>query len=112
MLLSGGVGTFHRSETSLATSLADSRSLDPKTPFFTSCEAIELAETGHGRYEWRDLPVRLLIILHALRLECEKSMDWTASSQRSLLFSSSLESKVVAAWLDSSVPEGACKKEW
>ena len=52
-------------------------------PFFTSCEAMEFAETGHMREERPDLPLSLLIVLHALRLDCEKSMELTASSHRS-----------------------------
>jgi len=32
---------------------------------------MEFAETGHGREERPDLPVSLLMVLHALRLECE-----------------------------------------
>ena len=44
---------------------------------------MELAETGHMREERPDLPVSLLMVLHPLRLECEKSMELTASSHRS-----------------------------
>jgi len=40
---------------------------------------MEFAETGHWR-ERPDLPVSLLMVLLALRLECEKSMEFTASS--------------------------------
>jgi len=43
-------------------------------PFLTSCEAMEFAETGHRREERPGLPVSLLIVLHALRLECEKPL--------------------------------------
>jgi len=35
---------------------------------------MELAEMGHKREEHPDLPVSLLMVLHALRLESEK---WT-----------------------------------
>jgi len=52
-------------------------------PFFTNCEAMEFAETGHMREESPDLSVSLLMVLHALRLECEKLMELTASSHRS-----------------------------
>ena len=45
-----------------------------------------LAETGQLRGLCRDLPVRLLIMLHAFLLECEKSMFGTASDHRSLRF--------------------------
>jgi len=36
---------------------------------------MEFGETGHGQEEHQNLQVSLLIVLHALRLECEKSMD-------------------------------------
>ena len=44
---------------------------------------MEFAETGHWREGCPDLPVSSLIVLHALRLECKKSMELTASSHRS-----------------------------
>jgi len=44
---------------------------------------MEFAETGHKRDERPDLPVSLSMVLHALRLECEKSMVVTASTHRS-----------------------------
>ena len=37
---------------------------------FTSCEVIEFAEMEHRREERPDLPVCLLMVLQALRLEC------------------------------------------
>ena len=47
------------------------------------------------------LPARKAIkILHAFRLECEKSMLRTASDYRSLRFLSSLVSRAVAALLE------------
>ena len=46
------------------------------------------------------VPEGVVKILHALRQECEKSIVWTASHQRSLLLRSSLESRAVAALLD------------
>jgi len=49
-------------------------------PFFTSCEAIEFAEMGHRREKCPDLPESLLMVLHVLLLECEKSMELTAFS--------------------------------
>jgi len=61
------VGTFHRSDTSLYTSLVYSWF----RLVFTSCEAMEFAELWHRREECLDLPVRLLMVLHALRLGCE-----------------------------------------
>jgi len=62
-------------------SLVGSQSLVMCAPFFTNCEAMEFAETGHTWEERSDQPVSLLIVLHALRQECEKSMELTASSQ-------------------------------
>jgi len=35
---------------------------------------MEFAETGHRQEEYPDLPVSLLMVLHALRLECEKDV--------------------------------------
>ena len=71
---------------------------------------MELAVTGHRREERPDLPVRLLMVLHALRLECEKSMELTASSHRSCFFYSSRDSRDEAA-LSESVSTGARMKE-
>jgi len=51
------------------------------------------AETGHKREERPDLQVSLLTVLYALQLECEKSMELTASSHRSCFFCSSRESR-------------------
>ena len=81
-----GVGIFHRSVNSLLTSLVDLRSLVLCAPFFASCKVMEFAETDHRREERPDLPVSLLIILHTLQLECEKSMDLRASYHRSCFF--------------------------
>ena len=47
--LSAGVGILQSSDTSLSTSLVNSRSFVLYVPFLTSCEAIELAEMGQGR---------------------------------------------------------------
>jgi len=41
-------------------------------PFFTRCEAMAFAEMGHKREECPILSVRLLMVLQAFRLECEK----------------------------------------
>jgi len=73
--------------------LVGSRSLVLCAPFFTNCEAMEFAETGHTREEHPDPPVSLLIVFHALRLECEKSMELTNSSRRSCFFCCSRESR-------------------
>jgi len=59
------------------------------------------AETGHRREGRPDLPVSLLIVLHALRLECEKSMELTASSHHSCFFCCSRESRDEAALSES-----------
>jgi len=47
-------------------------------PILHEFEVMEFAEKGHRREERPDLPVSLLIVLHALRLECEKTMELTA----------------------------------
>jgi len=47
ILLPSGVGIFHRPDSSLLTSLVDSRFLVTCGPFFMSCKAIEFAEMGH-----------------------------------------------------------------
>ena len=78
-------------------------------PFFTNCEVMEFAETGHMREERPDLPVSLLMVLHALRLEFEKSIKLTASCHRSCFFCCSLESRDEAA-LSEAVPTGALIK--
>ena len=76
-------------------------------PFFMSCEVMEFAEVGHRQEKRPDLPVSLLIVLHTLRLECEKSMDLTASSHRSCFFCYSRDE----AALSESVPTRVWMKE-
>ena len=88
---------------------ACSRSLVLCAPLVTNCGDMEFAETGHWQKERPDLPVSLLMVLHALRLECEKSMQFTASSYRSCLFCPILDSRDEAAL--ESVPTGARVKE-
>ena len=73
------------------------------SPFLIKWDAIASAETGQWRGECRDLPVRLFKILHAFRLECEKSMLRTASDHESLRFPSIFVSKAVAVKLESSL---------
>ena len=109
ILWPSGVGIFHRSNSSLLTSLVDFRSTVLCAPFFTSCEAMEFVEEGQCWKERPDLPVSLLIVLHALRLECEKSMEYTAFSHRSC-FCPSRDSSDEAA-LSESVTAGARVKE-
>ena len=58
-----------------------------------------LAETGQLRGLCRNLPVRLLIVLHAFLFEYEKSMFRTTSGHRSLRFLSSQFIRAVAACL-------------
>jgi len=94
----------------LLNSLVDSRPPVLRVPFFTSCEAMEFSEPGQRREECPDLPVSLLSVLHALRLECEKSTDLTASSHRSCFFCCSQESKDEVA-LSEAVTTGAQIKE-
>jgi len=48
---------------------------------------------GHRQEERPDLPVSLLMVFQALRLECEKSMELTASSHRSRFFCCSQDSR-------------------
>jgi len=64
---------------------------------------------GHAQEERPDLPVSLLIVLHGLRLECEKSMELTAPSHRSC-FCCNRESRDEAD-LSEAVPTGARIKE-
>ena len=70
-----------------------------------------LVETGQLQGLCRNLPARLLIVLHAFLLECEKSMFRTASDHRSLRFLSSQVIRAVAALLDWS-PAGGCRNVW
>jgi len=88
-------------------SLVDLQLLVMYARFFTSCEAMDFAETGHIREERPDLPVSSLMVLHAMQLECEKAMELTASSHRSY---SGRESRDEAA-LSESVPSGVRMKE-
>jgi len=66
-----GVGIFYWSDSSLLTSLVDSRSPVLCAMFFTSCKVMEFARWGteHRWKERPDLPVSLLMVLHTLRLE-------------------------------------------
>ena len=70
-----------------------------------------LAETGQLRGLCRDLPVRLLIVLHAFLLKCEKSMFWIASDHQCWRFLSSQVIRAVAALIDWS-PAGDCRNVW
>jgi len=99
-----------KTDASLLTGFVDLRSLVLCAPFFASCEAIEFAEMGYRREECPDLLAILLVVLHALRLECENSMELTASSYRSCLFWSSRKSRDEEA-LSESVPTGPQRKE-
>ena len=65
---------------------------------------------GHRQEERPDLPVSLLMVLHALRLEFEKSMELTASSYRSCFFCCSSDRRDVAALLESVPIEALMKR--
>ena len=86
ILWPSGVKIFHKSDSSLFTSLVDSRLLSLCAPFFTSCEAVEYVETGRWCKERPGLPVSLMMAIHALWLECENSMELTALSRRFCFF--------------------------
>ena len=66
-------------DTSEATNQADSRHVTGKIPFPTNCNAMEFAEMGHLHEVCLDLPVNLLRVLHAKKLECEKSIKSMSS---------------------------------
>ena len=68
-----------------------------EVPLFTSCDAMELAVIGHSPKDGLDLPVNLFYVLHALRLECVKSILWIASSHRVRLLLSSFVIRELAA---------------
>jgi len=71
---------------------------------------MEFVVTDHRREDGPDLPVSLLMLLHALRLECQKSMELTASYHRSWFFCCSRESRAETV-LSESVPTGALVKK-
>ena len=101
ILWPSGVGIFHRSDSSLLTSLVGSRSPVLCALFFINCEAMEIAEMGHTREERPDLPVSFLMVLHALWRT--KSMVLTAFSHRSCFFGCSRESRDEAALSEQSL---------
>ena len=59
-----------------------------------------LAVMGRSPRGGLDLPVSLFIVLHALRLECVKSIFWTVSSHHVRLLLSSLVIRELAARSD------------
>jgi len=69
-----GSATFHRSDTCLLMNIVNSCSSILCVLFFTSCEAMMFAETGHSWEECPDLPVSLLMVLYTLQPECENLM--------------------------------------
>jgi len=71
---------------------------------------MEFDEKGHRQEMHPDLPLSLLVVLHALRLECEMLMEFTASSHHSYFFFLSQESRDEAS-LSVSVPAGTRRKE-
>ena len=101
-----GVGIFQSSEVSSLTSLVVSWSLVSYFPFRISCDAMAFAEIEHWRGRCLKWPVRLLIMVHALRLEWVKSMDWAASFHLLRLSLSSFCNRAEAVLLDSG-PLGA-----
>jgi len=74
-----GVGTLRRWDSSLLMSLVDPWSPVFCSTFFTSSNAMEFVETGRRREEFPDLPMSLMMGLHALRLQCETSLELTTS---------------------------------
>jgi len=88
ILFPSGVQTSHRSDSSLLTSLVDLQLPVLCALIFMSCEAMEYADMQHRREQHPDLPVRLLMVLHALQLDCKKLMELTASSHCSCFFCS------------------------
>ena len=101
MLHSLDVVVLQRSAVSWRTAQEKSRFIPVYAPFFTTCAAIAFAVTGHVRGARSDLPVKLFKVLHAIRLVCEKSMEWTASFQRWCLFLPRVERRAVAESLAS-----------
>jgi len=90
ILCPSGVGTFHRLDSSLLMSLVDSRPLVLCAPFFTSCEAMEFAKTGHRQEECPDLPVSLLLVdVPRLGARVREVDGIDNSSHRSCFFCSS-----------------------
>jgi len=87
--------------------LVDSRLPVLFFPFFMSCEVMEFAEGA----QTRGVSISAGTFIDGaprLRLECEKSIELTASSHRSCLFCSSRESRDEAA-LSESFPTGSRK---
>ena len=110
-LIGVAFGVLRRSDTSFDTSRVNSRSAPSYFPFLTSRAPMTVAETGQWWRECLDLPVRLLTILYAFLLECEKSMFWTASNQRVLRFLSNVVRRVVASLLNW-LSFRDCRKSW
>ena len=76
----------------------------PVCPVLQKLGGDGVCRDGHCQKDRPDLAVRLLMVLHAMGLECEKSMELTASSHRPC-FCPSRESRDEAA-LSESVPLG------
>ena len=70
-------GIFQSYEISSPINLVVSRSFVLYFSFLISWEAMAFAEIGHWRRGYLEWPVRVLIMLHVLRLKWVKSMDWT-----------------------------------
>ena len=99
-MLTSLLSTFHSSATSFQTCFEKSWSGLVKRPFWSSCDAIALAFTGHLSGLDAVLPVRRLIVCQGFRLECVKSIDSTVSIQRSWRFSSKRLLKMLAVASD------------
>ena len=82
----------------------------PVCPVLLELQGDEVCRDGHKREESQELPVTLSMVLHALRLGCEKSMELAASSHRSNFFCLNRDSRDEAA-LSESVPTGVRMKE-
>jgi len=65
------------------------RSSQSCVPVLHELEGDRVCRDGHRQEERPDLPVSLLMVLQALRLECEKSMELTASSHLTWFLASS-----------------------
>jgi len=110
ILWPSGVGIFHWSDSSLLTSLVDSRSPVLCASFFTSCEAMEFAETGVLSKEASRPASKFVDCSPRLAAGVEKTMELTASSHRSCFFCPSRDIRDEAA-LSESVPTGSRIKE-
>ena len=94
--LASALGALLRSYTSPMIFLVMALSASGNLPLLISCVAMALAVLGHGVVleAW---PVSLLMVCHARRLECVKSIDSTVSVYHSLRLVLSRVMRSVAA---------------